>query len=117
MTSKKQLAMRGFCLSYETVREWCPKFGQTYANGLRRRSCPSPILDRTRVSLNFIMLLAVHNGDAACQPQQSQLPYPLPAAVLVSYQARLCPQISASSYDAWQNAYVERLIGSIRREC
>ncbi len=35
------LAMRGVLLSYETVREWCLKFGQTYANGLRRRS-PRP---------------------------------------------------------------------------
>src|SRR5258706_8344682 len=35
------LAMRGVSLSYETVREWCLKFGQTYANGLRRRS-PRP---------------------------------------------------------------------------
>jgi putative transposase len=32
------LAMRGVSLSYETVREWCLKFGQTYANGLRRKS-------------------------------------------------------------------------------
>jgi putative transposase len=35
------LAMRGVILTYETVREWCLKFGQTYANGLRRRS-PRP---------------------------------------------------------------------------
>src|SRR3979409_303508 len=35
------LASRGVSLSYETVREWCLKFGQTYANGLRRRS-PRP---------------------------------------------------------------------------
>jgi putative transposase len=35
------LAMRGVVLSYETVREWCLKFGQTYANNLRRRS-PRP---------------------------------------------------------------------------
>jgi putative transposase len=28
--------MRGVTLSYETIREWCLKFGQTYANGLRR---------------------------------------------------------------------------------
>jgi len=35
------LAMRGVALSYETVREWCLKFGQTYANSLRRRS-PRP---------------------------------------------------------------------------
>jgi putative transposase len=35
---EEMLAMRGVTLSYETVREWCLKFGQTYANGLRRRS-------------------------------------------------------------------------------
>ena len=31
------LAERGVLLTYETVRQWCLKFGQTYANGLRRR--------------------------------------------------------------------------------
>ena len=35
------LAMRGVSLSYGTVREWCLKFGQTYANGLRHKS-PRP---------------------------------------------------------------------------
>jgi putative transposase len=35
------LAMRGVSLNYETVREWCLKFGQPYANGLRHRS-PRP---------------------------------------------------------------------------
>lgn len=35
---EEMLAMRGVTLSYETIREWCFKFGQTYANGLRRRS-------------------------------------------------------------------------------
>ncbi len=35
------LAMRGVSLSYETVRAWCLKFGQTYANGLRHKS-PRP---------------------------------------------------------------------------
>jgi putative transposase len=38
---EEMLAMRGVSLSYETVREWCLKFGQAYANGLRRRS-PRP---------------------------------------------------------------------------
>jgi putative transposase len=28
---------RGVIVSYETVRRWCRKFGQAYANGLRRR--------------------------------------------------------------------------------
>src|SRR5260370_39283305 len=35
---EEMLAMRGGSLSYETVREWCLKFGQTYANGLGRKS-------------------------------------------------------------------------------
>ena len=35
---EEMLAMRGVSLSYESVREWCLKFGQTYANNLRRRS-------------------------------------------------------------------------------
>src|SRR5260221_704927 len=38
---EEMLAMRGVSLSYETVREWCLKFGQTYANGLRRKA-PRP---------------------------------------------------------------------------
>ena len=38
---EEMLAMRGVTLSYETVREWCLKFGQTYANHLRRKS-PGP---------------------------------------------------------------------------
>lgn len=32
---------RGVLVSYETVRRWYAKFGQTYANGLRRRP-PQP---------------------------------------------------------------------------
>ncbi|WP_406351821.1 IS6 family transposase [Streptomyces sp. NBC_01635] len=32
---------RGMIVSYETVRRWCLKFGQQYANGLRRRQ-PRP---------------------------------------------------------------------------
>jgi len=31
------LAERGVVVTYETVRQWCLKFGQTYANQLRRR--------------------------------------------------------------------------------
>jgi len=31
------LAERGVLLTYETVRQWCGKFGQAYANELRRR--------------------------------------------------------------------------------
>ncbi len=31
------MAAQGILLTYETVRQWCLKFGQTYANELRRR--------------------------------------------------------------------------------
>jgi len=31
------MAARGIVLSYETIRQWCRKFGQQYANQLRRR--------------------------------------------------------------------------------
>src|SRR5260370_27029240 len=31
------LAQRGVVVTYETVRQWCLKFGQMYANELRRR--------------------------------------------------------------------------------
>jgi len=31
------LAARGIGVTYETIRQWCQKFGQQYAKGLRRR--------------------------------------------------------------------------------
>ena len=34
------LAQRGIVVTYETVRQWCLKFGQTYANELHRRRSP-----------------------------------------------------------------------------
>src|SRR4028119_2191496 len=31
------MAKRGVIVTYETIRHWCQKFGQQYANQLRRR--------------------------------------------------------------------------------
>jgi hypothetical protein len=31
------LAARGIAVRYETIRRWCPKFGPTFADGVRRR--------------------------------------------------------------------------------
>jgi len=51
------LAERGVILTYETVRQWCRKFGQTYANELRRRR-PRPgdkwHLDEVFVRINGV---------------------------------------------------------------
>ncbi len=51
------LAERGVLLTDETVRQWCRKFGQTPANGLRRRR-PRPgdtwHLDAVFVSINGV---------------------------------------------------------------
>jgi hypothetical protein len=33
---EEMMLWRGVIVSHETIRQWCTKFGQTYANGLRR---------------------------------------------------------------------------------
>jgi transposase-like protein len=38
---QEMMAQRGIVVSHETVRQWCAKFGHTYASGLRRRQ-PRP---------------------------------------------------------------------------
>ena len=35
---EEMMAMRGVQLTYETVREWCAKFGSHFAEELRRRN-------------------------------------------------------------------------------
>jgi putative transposase len=34
---EEMMLERGIVVSHETIRQWCAKFGQTYAHGLRRR--------------------------------------------------------------------------------
>ena len=48
---------RGVVVSHESIRRWCEKFGQAYANGLRRRrSRPGDKwhLDEVYVKINGI---------------------------------------------------------------
>src|SRR5919202_3606503 len=49
------LAERGVTVTYETIRQWCRKFGQAYANELRRRH-PRPgdkwHLDEVFITIN-----------------------------------------------------------------
>ena len=51
------MLVRGVVVSYETIRAWCAKFGQAYANQLRRRQ-PRPgdkwHLDEVFVKINGI---------------------------------------------------------------
>ena len=51
------LAERGVIVTYETVRQWCRKFGQGYANALRRRR-PRPgdkwHLDEVFITINGV---------------------------------------------------------------
>ena len=39
---EEMMLQRGIVVSHETVRQWCAKFGQTYANTLRRRHRARP---------------------------------------------------------------------------
>ena len=48
------LAERGVVLTYETVRQWCRKFGQQYANTLRRR--------RAAAEDELLRLQGMHRG-------------------------------------------------------
>jgi transposase-like protein len=34
---EEMMLVRGVIVSYETIRQWCAKFGPVYAAGLRRR--------------------------------------------------------------------------------
>src|SRR3981189_1955018 len=56
---EEMLAMRGVALTYETVRAWCLKFGQTYANSLRRRA-PRPG-DRWHLDEVFLKINGRHH--------------------------------------------------------
>ncbi len=51
------LAERGVIVTYETIRQWCRKFGQGYANALRRRR-PRPgdkwHLDEVFITINGV---------------------------------------------------------------
>jgi putative transposase len=51
------MLQRGLIVSYETVRRWCGKFGQAYADGLRRRR-PRPgdkwHLDEVFIKINGV---------------------------------------------------------------
>ncbi len=34
---EEMLAARGVAVTYESIRQWCLKFGKQFANGIRRR--------------------------------------------------------------------------------
>jgi Sigma-54 interaction domain len=75
------------------------------------------VLRQNRIGACFhqIMLLAVHTGDGARQLQKSESPYPLPAAVLVAYLARLCQLISAFSCDGNTRSSCARCAANVVR--
>ncbi len=57
---------RGVVVSYETIRRWCDKFGQAYANRLRRRRArPGDkwFLDEVFVRINGVQHYLWHAVD------------------------------------------------------
>ena len=75
------LAERGVIVTYETIRLWCRKFGQAYANALRRRR-PRPgewHLDEVFVTINgvqhYLWRAVDQNGnvlDVLVQPRRDR---------------------------------------------
>jgi putative transposase len=53
------MATRGVILTYEAVRHWCRKFGQVYANQLRRRH-PRPG-DKWHLDEVFLAICGQHH--------------------------------------------------------
>ena len=90
------LAERGIVVSYETVRRWCQKFGQSFADRLRRRR-PRPGdkwhmdgVSRTHLCKEVWRYTRDEGGplDAGSQVQASNHCKPLPLrAVVVSVAA------------------------------
>jgi putative transposase len=59
------LAERGVVVSYESIRQWCKKFGQTFASRLRRRR-PRPG-DRWHMDEVFIRIEGAQHYSLACR--------------------------------------------------
>ena len=57
---------RGVDVSYETIRAWCDRFGQQYANQLRRRG--RRLGDKWHLDEVFVQI----NGAQRYQPPSSQ---------------------------------------------
>jgi hypothetical protein len=58
------LAERGIIVSYETVRRWCRKFGQSFAHGLRRRlvPCPGQMMCSTQWKPMWLVVVSIVRG-------------------------------------------------------
>ena len=71
------MLVRGVAVSYETIRRWCAKFGQAYANQLRRRR-PRPgdkwHLDEVFVGINGRLRVPVARGRPARQRARRSRP-------------------------------------------
>jgi putative transposase len=61
------LAQRGIVVTYETVRQWCLKFGQTYANALRRRRPRCG--DKWHLDEMYLKIVRRINGRNEAQPK------------------------------------------------
>ncbi len=68
------LAERGIVASYETIRQWCLRFGQQYANQLRRRAQPGDTwhLDEVFLTING----KTHYALARCRSSWERAGYP-----------------------------------------
>lgn len=79
---EEPLAGRGMLPTYETVRRWCRKFGQQYANALRhQRPCPGDKwhMDEVFIAINGVthyLWRAVHRpSSSVIIPRVSYVPH------------------------------------------
>jgi len=53
---EEMMLQRGVVVSHETIRQWCHKFGQTYANALRRRRPHPTVVSRSTILMAGVQL-------------------------------------------------------------
>ncbi len=77
------MLQRGVVVSYQTIRAWCAKFGQAYANGLRRRQ-PRPgdkwhldeVVVKINATIHYLWRAVDQHGnvlDVLVQPRRNAL--------------------------------------------
>ena len=60
------MLVRGVIVTYETIRQWCAKFGPVFAGGLRRRQpLYTTSLQRSRSSILPHLTFPAHQPDSA----------------------------------------------------
>src|SRR5229473_755324 len=84
------LAQRGITVSYETIRQWCRRFGPAYARILRRRQ--GRLGDTWHLDELFVHIRAPAVSLAGCRPRRRRDRHPPPTQARSACRRPLLPE-------------------------